>query len=41
LLYELLAFETVKVRESSGGNDRAEQTLPLDFLLEFDDGWDV
>ncbi len=34
-------FETVKVRESSGGNDRAEQTLPLDFLLEFDAGWGV
>ena len=41
LLYELLAFETVKVRQSSGGNDRAEQTLPLDFLLEFDAGWNV
>jgi hypothetical protein len=41
MLYDILAFEFVKVRASSGGNDKANVTKPLDFDLLFENGWDV
>ncbi len=41
ILYDVLAFEFVKVRASTGGNDTANVTEPLNFDLLFEDGWDV
>ena len=35
MLYDVLAFEFVKVRASTGGNDTANVTEPLDFDLLF------
>ena len=40
MLYDVLAFEFVKVRASTGGNDTTNITEPLDFDLDFEDGWD-
>ena len=40
MIYDILAFEFVKVRASTGGNDTANVTEPLDFDLVFEDGWD-
>ena len=40
LLYEVLAFEFVKVRSSTGGDDRSEVTEPLAYELVFGDGWE-
>ena len=39
MLYDVLAFEFVKVRASTGGNDTANVAEPLDFDLLFEDGW--
>jgi hypothetical protein len=41
MLYDVLAFEFVRVRASTGGNDTATVTEPLDFDLLFEEGWDV
>jgi hypothetical protein len=41
MLYDVLAFEFVKVRSSTGGNDTAHVAEPLDFELLFGEGWDV
>ena len=40
MVYDVLAFEFVKVRASTGGNDTANVTEPLQFDLLFEDGWD-
>ena len=40
LLYDVLAFEVVKVRASTSGNDTANVTEPIQFDLLFEDGWD-
>ena len=41
MIFDILAFEFVKVRASIGGNDTASVTEPLDvnFDLRFEDGW--
>ena len=41
MIYDILAFEFVKVRASTGGNDTSNVTEPLDFELLFEDGWNV
>ena len=41
MVFDILAFEFVKVRSSTGGNDTANVTEPLDFDLLFEDGWGV
>ncbi len=41
MLYEVLAFDFVKVRASTGGNDRSDVTDPLAFQLAFEEGWDT
>ena len=41
LVYDILAFEFVKVRASTGGNDTAKITEPLQFDLIFEEGWDM
>lgn len=41
VLYDVLAFEFVKVRASTGGNDTSNVAEPLNFDLLFEDGWDV
>ena len=41
MIYDILAFEFVKVRASTGGNDTSNVTEPLNFDLLFEDGWDV
>ena len=38
MIYDILAFEFVKVRASTGGNDTTNVTEPLDFDLLFEDG---
>ena len=40
MIYDVLAFEFVKVRASTGGNDTAKITGQLDFDLQFDPSWD-
>lgn len=39
-LYEVIAFETVRVRETSGDNDSAEISEPLQYELALADGWE-
>ena len=39
LLYSLLGFEWVKIRETAGGNDTATTTPPLEYELIFEAGW--
>jgi hypothetical protein len=41
MLYEVLAFDFVKVRASTGGDDRSDVTDPLAFELVFQEGWDA
>ena len=41
MIYDILAFEFVKVRASTGGNDTTSVTEPLNFDLLFEDGWEV
>ena len=41
MIYDILAFEMVKVRASTGGNDTANVTEPLQFDLLLEDGWGV
>ena len=41
MIYDILAFEFVKVRASTGGNDTANVAEPLNFDLLFEDGWGV
>ena len=41
MIYDILAFEFVKVRASTGGNDTTDITEPLSFELVFEDGWAV
>ncbi len=40
LLYEVIAFETVRVRETTGENDSAEITEPLAYSLAMAGGWE-
>lgn len=40
-LYEILAFETVKIRETPGGTDRANTADNLSFALEFEGNWEM
>ena len=40
MLYEVLAFEFVKVRSSTGGDDKSDVDEPLAFELVFEGGWD-
>ena len=40
-LYEILAFESVMIRQTQGGNDRADVADNLLFQLAFDDGWEM
>ena len=39
MVYDILAFEFVKIRASTGGNDTALVTKSLDFDLLLEDGW--
>ena len=41
MLYDVLAFEFVKVRASTAGNDTTNVIEPLGFDLLFEDGWDM
>ncbi len=40
MLYDVLAFEFVKVRASTGGTDTFHVTQPIDFELIFEGGWE-
>ena len=41
MTYDILAFEFVKARASTGGNDTANVIEPLGLDLLFEDGWDM
>ena len=40
LIYEVVAFETVRVRETTDENDSSSVTEPLEYDLIVDDGWE-
>ncbi|NLS94332.1 MAG: hypothetical protein GXX96_19405 [Planctomycetaceae bacterium] len=40
-LYEILAFETVKIRETPGGADQADTADNLTFALTFEGNWEM